>query len=173
MIAYSCFSSAYFCALKSLKTTKFSPKLNTSSSFRFICRQSYSLTLPDGEGIKMKKIKLTRQLQKNYVKSGWFFFDFIATTPFYLNTDTGNNAIWLKLLRMIRVPRVIGLFDVTHFNKIMEKLISGQPRSKQVYLGLVFKTCTKYAVSSCSNSLSFTTSAASTISFLIYRFCTT
>ena len=91
----------------------------------------------------MKKIKLTRQLQKNYVKSGWFFFDFIATTPFYLNTDTGNNGIWLKLLRMIRIPRVIGLFDVTHFNKIMEKLISGHPRSKQVYLGLVFKNLYK------------------------------
>ncbi len=91
----------------------------------------------------MKKIKLTRRLQKKYVKSGWFFLDFIATTPFYLNTDTGNNGIWLKLLRMIRIPRVIGLFDVTHFNKIMEKLISGQPRSKQVYLGLVFKNLYK------------------------------
>jgi len=99
------------------------------------------MTLPDGD--EDEKNRTHRAIAKKYVKSGWFFFDLIATTPFYLITDMGNNGIWFKLLRMIRIPRVIDLLDVTRFNKIMEKLISGQPRSKRVYLGLLFKNLYK------------------------------
>mmetsp|Transcript_15224 Transcript_15224/g.20611 ORF Transcript_15224/g.20611 Transcript_15224/m.20611 type:complete len:144 (+) Transcript_15224:554-985(+) len=58
-------------------------------------------------------------IAKRYFKSGWFFFDFIATFPFYLlpqEEDSGSsNLILFKLLRMIRLPRIKHLFSYARF----------------------------------------------------------
>ncbi len=138
MITYSCFSSAYFCAFQKPKDdyifTYAEHFVFASFSTEIILK---FMTLPDGD--EDEKNRTHKAIAKKYLKSGWFFFDFIATIPFYLITDMGNNGIWFKLMRMIRIPRIIDLLDVTRFNKIMEKLISGQPRSKRVYLGLLLK----------------------------------
>ena len=71
---------------------------------------------------------------KRYMKNGEFFFDFVATFPFYLipqETDT-DYATLLKLLRMVRIPKILNLLDLTRFNKLTDALISGQTRGKKV-----------------------------------------
>ena len=72
---------------------------------------------------------------KRYMKTGEFFFDFVATFPFYLipqeNSDT-DYATLLKLLRMVRIPKILNLLDLTRFNKFTDALVSGQTRGKKV-----------------------------------------
>jgi len=63
------------------------------------------------------------KIAKKYVKSGWFFFDVLATFPFYM-LDTAN-LIWFKLLRMIRIPRIVYWLDLSKFNKTVEAVFSG------------------------------------------------
>jgi len=71
------------------------------------------------------------KIAKKYVKSGWFFFDLLATFPFYL-FNNANDLIWFKLLRMIRIPRIVNLLDLSKFNKSVEAVFSGQTRGKKV-----------------------------------------
>mmetsp|Transcript_117341 Transcript_117341/g.163294 ORF Transcript_117341/g.163294 Transcript_117341/m.163294 type:complete len:90 (-) Transcript_117341:1450-1719(-) len=70
------------------------------------------------------------KIAKKYLKSGWFLFDVVATFPFYM-FDTAN-LIWFKLLRMIRIPRIVNLLDLSKFNKSVEAVFSGQTRGKKV-----------------------------------------
>jgi hypothetical protein len=63
-------------------------------------------------------------IAKKYLKSGWFFFDLVATFPFYL-FDVGNAGTWFKLLRLIRIPRIMAVMDQSKFNKIVQQIFSG------------------------------------------------
>jgi hypothetical protein len=86
---------------------------------------------------------------KRYIKSGWFFFDVIATFPFYLiepyilKNETASFGVLLKLLRMIRLPKVLNLLDITRFKKLIEAASSGQTRGKRVTYQLVMKNVLK------------------------------
>lgn len=63
------------------------------------------------------------------MKSGWFFLDILATFPFYLfNTGGGaegesgaggDSTTLLKLLRMVRIPKIINLLDQERVSKLI------------------------------------------------------
>lgn len=71
------------------------------------------------------------------MKSGWFFLDVTATFPFYLiegSISSGNDAaadnsssysLFLKLLRMIRLPKIMNLLDLNRLNKVINHLLAG------------------------------------------------
>lgn len=70
------------------------------------------------------------QIIKRYIKSGWFFLDFLATFPFYLipqdpSKDSSTYVVTFKLLRMVRIPKILNLLDLSRFNKFTDALVSG------------------------------------------------
>jgi len=75
-----------------------------------------------------------KDIAKAYFKSGWFFFDVVATFPFYMIEISGNYTTLFKLMRLIRIPRVLKLLDAKKFNDLVRLVLSGQPRSKRVVL---------------------------------------
>jgi hypothetical protein len=85
------------------------------------------------------KVVTHSDIAKSYVKSGWFFFDLIATFPFYLITVAGAAGTWFKLLRLVRIPRVMKLLEAKKINNFIRLVLNGQPRGKRVVLQLMFK----------------------------------
>lgn len=56
-----------------------------------------------------------RLIIAKYFKSGWMFLDIIATFP--LQNFVGDNLLVVKLIRMIRLPRILKIFNVNKFKK--------------------------------------------------------
>lgn len=48
-----------------------------------------------------------------------------------------------KLLRMVRIPKILNLLDLTRFNQFVEVMVSGQTRGKRVQYHLVMKNIFK------------------------------
>lgn len=135
VIAYACFSSAYYCAFD------FDRSNMVLMWFEHIVFSTFTLDImfnfmrvPEAlDGPTNKRDHL--MLFKQYFKSGWLFFDILATFPFYLiNTSEGSNSfgMWFKLLRLVRLPKILNLLDLARFNKFVETVVSGQTRGKRV-----------------------------------------
>lgn len=56
-----------------------------------------------------------RLIISRYARSGWLFLDIIATFP--LQYIVGDNILVVKLIRMIRLPRILKIFNVNQFKK--------------------------------------------------------
>lgn len=48
--------------------------------------------------------------------SGWFFVDFLATFPF--DKLIAKKILYIKLLRLFRLPKLIKLLDLSRFNRV-------------------------------------------------------
>jgi Ion channel len=57
---------------------------------------------------------------RRYIYSGWFFIDFAATFP--INYVTGSNVLWVRLLRLFRLPKLIKILDLSRFNRLLRSL---------------------------------------------------
>jgi hypothetical protein len=135
IIAYACFSSAYYCAFDF-------PKANMILlSFEHVVFAAFTVDIlfnlmrvPESmEGPNQKRDHFV--LFKSYLKSGWLVLDVLATFPFYLiNTSGGASSLgmWFKLLRLVRLPKILNLLDLARFNKFVETVVSGQTRGKRV-----------------------------------------
>jgi hypothetical protein len=145
VITYSCFTSAFYCAFKF-------PTNRVLLVFEDIVFVSFSLE------IILKCVRLPPQpsledyshlvIFKNYVKSGWFFMDIIATIPFYLfyqpDQDESNfggldTATVLKLLRMVRLPKILNLLDQERIEKFVDRLLTSLTRRKRVVFSMILK----------------------------------
>lgn len=112
IIAYSCFTSAFFLAF------------DFPSNPTLIILEHVVLALYSTEIIlKLMRLPIDAKQEdrshlkilKAYMKSGWFFIDLLATFPFYL-IDSGSESddstgSFLKLLRMVRIPKILNLID--------------------------------------------------------------
>jgi len=132
VIAYSCTTSAFFTAFEQ-------PCLEVFTIIEHIVLAAFSLEIvlkfmimPDNSS--EDKVVTHSDIAKAYIKSGWFFFDIVATFPFYLIEDAGKAKTWFKLMRLIRIPRVLKLLDAKKFNDFIRMVLNGQPRGKRVVL---------------------------------------
>lgn len=81
VIAYSCFSSAYYVAFDfptDLSLLILEHFVFASFTFEIIFK---CMRLPHNADNSERS---HLQIIKRYIKSGWFFLDFLATFPFYL-----------------------------------------------------------------------------------------
>jgi len=132
VIAYSCTTSAFFTAFDQPPEKVFGYLENivfAAFSLEIILK---FMKLPDNTS--EDKVVTHSDIAKAYIKSGWFFFDLIATFPFYLIEDAGKARTWFKLMRLVRIPRVLKLLDAKKFNDVIRLLLNGQPRGKRVVL---------------------------------------
>jgi heme/copper-type cytochrome/quinol oxidase subunit 4 len=67
----------------------------------------------DKEG---KDIRSHIELAKSYT-TGWFLFDFLATFPFSSVLENENSTA-LKLIRLVRLPRIRTLFNLEKFKAL-------------------------------------------------------
>jgi hypothetical protein len=106
IVAYSCFSAAYFTAFGF-------PKTRGSSLAYFledVVFVSFGLDIifnffrvPENYGEEKPKSHFS--VAKLYLKSGTFFLDLLVTFPFYL-TSISDSVVWIKLLRIAKIPRM-------------------------------------------------------------------
>lgn len=62
-------------------------------------------------------IRSHREIAKNYVTSGMFFVDVIATIPYELIFPGHYDTILFRLLRLFRLPQTLQLLDISKINK--------------------------------------------------------
>lgn len=58
-----------------------------------------------------------KRIAKNYIFKGWFFIDFVSTFPWEMFLAGGK---FTKLLRLLRLPRMIKLIDISRMNKLIK-----------------------------------------------------
>ena len=113
VILYSCIMSAYYAAfsLPSMKILSFLEWVTLCSfSTDIIFNFMRMIQGPDGSYIKSHSV-----IAKNYLKTS-LLFDLAATVPF--DRIISDDFIIVKLLRLMRLPRVVRLFDLQRFKKL-------------------------------------------------------
>jgi len=144
IIGYSCFTSAFFLAFDF-------PTNSTLIIIEHVVLALYSIEII----LKCMRLPIDAKQEdrshlkilKAYMKSGRFFIDLLATFPFYLiDNDSeagGSSGSILKLLRLVRIPKILNLIDQDRVSKLIQTLVSGQQRQKKVvqtiFLSQVFK----------------------------------
>lgn len=128
IIAYACFSSAYFVAFDFPAGNMLLLGLEHAVFAAFTLDIIFNLMrVPESlDGPNGKRNHFV--LLKAYFKSGWLVLDVLATFPFYLiptNGGTSSLGMWFKLLRLVRLPKILNLLDLERFNKFVEILVSG------------------------------------------------
>lgn len=127
VIAFSCFSSAYYAAFdfpyESIEMLILEHIVFASFTLEIILK---CMRLESNDASERSHSKII----KRYVKSPQFYVDFLATFPFYLfmndpNETSSTYAVVFKLLRMIRLPKIVSLLDETRFDKLNEWIVSG------------------------------------------------
>lgn len=134
VIAYSCFTSAYYVAFSF-------PETQQLLILEHIVFGSYTLDilfnfmrLPTSEELSNMKNPVQNPrshlfLAKRYCLGYRFMMDFTATFPFYLISNEGS---WLKLLRMTRLPKVLNLVDEKRITKLINFVVEGLPNDKRI-----------------------------------------
>jgi len=128
IIAYACFSSAYYVAFDFPKGKPVLLILEHCVFAAFTIDIIFNLMrLPESmEGPNAKKDHSA--IVKAYLKSGWLVLDCLATFPFYLfgeGEGASSLGMWFKLLRLVRLPKIMNLLDLARFNKFVETVVSG------------------------------------------------
>mmetsp|Transcript_16560 Transcript_16560/g.11697 ORF Transcript_16560/g.11697 Transcript_16560/m.11697 type:complete len:129 (-) Transcript_16560:1078-1464(-) len=124
VIAYSCFTSFYFTAFTLPRDNQTIMYLEHTVLVFFSLDIILNFMREYIEPDSTTWVREHSKIAKKYIKSGWFFFDVLATFPFYVFNSAGD-LIWFKLLRMIRIPRIVNLLDLSKFNKFVEAVFSG------------------------------------------------
>ena len=125
VITYSCFTSAFYCAFEF-----------PSNEVLLMLEHGVLIFFSIEIIVKCMRLPLDAQqddrshlkILKAYMKSGWFFLDILATFPFYLfntgddeegGSSGGDSTTLLKLLRMVRIPKIINLLDRERVSKLI------------------------------------------------------
>ena len=141
VIAYSCFTSAYYVAFSFPKDVLF------FEIMEHLVFASYAsdiiinfMKLPADSDPDCTESRNHLTIMKRYLRSGWFFLDLIATFPFYLfeldaaegdEAASGNSfGPFFKLLRMVRLPKILALVEEKRFDTIIESMVMIQSRGK-------------------------------------------
>jgi len=97
------------------------------------------------------EVKITHsEIAKRYFRQGAWVYEWLATLPLYLiqrynKSEDTNEMVYvsLKLIRLVRIPRIIGLLDLSKINSVVETIFSGQTRSKKVVFQQIMKNVYK------------------------------
>jgi len=79
------------------------------------------------------EVKITHsEIAKRYFRQGAWVYEWLATLPLYLiqrynKSEDTNEMVYvsLKLIRLVRIPRIIGLLDLSKINSVVETIFSG------------------------------------------------
>jgi hypothetical protein len=129
IIAFACFSSAYYCAFD----------FPRGNRFLFGCEHVVFATFTIDVILNFMRVhdsmhvgQNTRpshsQIFKRYAKSGWLFLDLLATFPFYLiKVRVGDNqfGMWFKLVRLVRIPKLFAMLRPDKASKLMKNIYGG------------------------------------------------
>lgn len=66
--------------------------------------------------------------------SGWFIIDFVAIIP--LNWFVSTNITWIKLVRLLRLPKFLRIVDQERFEQLLSAIFentNGQKRMNYLY----------------------------------------
>lgn len=128
IILYSCTTSAYFTSFDQpdsgpivwidyLVTASFALDIIFS-----MCKQFRDL---DGTFVRSHRIIIAK-----YARSGWLFLDIVATFP--LQYFLGDNILAVKLIRLVRLPRIMKIFNVNRFKKNLQWFVYGNSRTQRI-----------------------------------------
>ena len=78
-------------------------------------------------------VKITHsEIAKRYFRKGAWVYEWAATLPLYLiqrynKSEDTNEMLFvaLKLVRLVRIPRIINLLDLSRINSVVETIFSG------------------------------------------------
>lgn len=62
-------------------------------------------------------IRSISKIAKEYISSGMFFFDVLATIPYELIFKNKEYLILFRLLRIVRIKETLKLLDISKLNK--------------------------------------------------------
>ena len=89
------------------------------------------MRIPESNENNEQKITHT-EIAKKYFKKGAWVYEWAATLPLYLiqrynKSEDTNEMIYvaLKLVRLVRIPRIISLLDLSRINSVVETIFSG------------------------------------------------
>jgi hypothetical protein len=133
IIAYSCFFSAFYTAFdykfeENMALFVLEYVVFVSFTFDIIFHFMRPFKNEDNE-----ESATHTEIAKKYLM-GSFFFDLLATFPFFLiKTGTDSNyGLYFKLIRLTRIPKVYRLLDMDKFTKLSDALFAGTARGKRV-----------------------------------------
>ena len=121
IIAYACFSSAYYCAFDFPRDNKIMFSLEHVVFITFMRLQEETA---DSQSSKPSHLRIL----KRYAKSGWLFLDLLATFPFYLiKIRVGDTPLgmWFKLVRLVRIPKLFTMFKPDKATEIIKHVLPG------------------------------------------------
>jgi hypothetical protein len=128
IIAYSCFTTAYYFAFR--MTTD--PVLLYIEYITYICfgfdiifNFFRIIVTKDGD-----EIRDHTKIAKNYFTSGRLIIDLLSTFPFFLLGDGGGG--YAKMLRMVRLTRIMRIFNEKLFVNIGDYAFRKSSRIKRV-----------------------------------------
>lgn len=135
VIAYSCFTSAYFVAFS------FNKDQPIIYNLEHLVFASYTVDIiinfirvPSNEEMASYPAETNPRshalIFKRYLLTGRFIMDVTATFPFYLFEV--SNSSFLKLLRMTRLPKILNLVDQKRMSRLIDFLIQKLPHDKQI-----------------------------------------
>ena len=141
VIAYSCFTSAYYVAFE-FPTDPILLGLEHCVFGFFTLEIIFKCVSvsPNAEDSERSHFKII----KKYMTKGTFFMDFAATFPFYLIESGGSEqedptaesegsySVLLKLLRMVRIPKILNLLNIDRLNTKISILLDGLSRKQRV-----------------------------------------
>lgn len=145
IIAFACFSSAYYCAFDFPRDNR----------FLFGCEHVVFTTFTIDVILNFMRVHDSvgqstqpshSQIFKKYAKSGWLFLDLLATFPFYLiKVRVGDNqfGMWFKLVRLVRIPKLFSMLKPEKASKLMKNMYGGKDRGKRVFYKLLIKNIYK------------------------------
>jgi len=80
-------------------------------------------------------------IAKRYLFRGWFFFDIIAIFPFQLMFR--QNGFTTKMIRMVRLPRLVKLIDISRFNQLLKSLFENNSQEERILMQYLMMYCYK------------------------------
>ena len=140
VIAYSCFTSAYYVAFE-FPTDPILLGLEHCVFVFFTLEIIFKCVSvsPNADESERSHLKII----KKYMRNGTFFMDFAATFPFYLiesgseqedptAESEGSYSVLLKLLRMVRIPKILNLLNIDRLLPKISVLLDGLSRKQRV-----------------------------------------
>ena len=82
----------------------------------------------------MLTVNSYKKIALNYVK-GWFIFDLLSTIPFdsfigLFVEDISDKIIYIKMIRLVRLPKLVQTFDVKRFDDLAASFYSNSEKSE-------------------------------------------
>ena len=129
IIGYSCFTTVFYVSFGSPipPTMKF---IDNCVTIAFALDLIFNFLQEYQDKETMNKIRDQKKIAMNYIKSGWFFLDFLATFPF--DWLFSSDVLFTRLIRLTRLSKLISLLDNSKFKKIIKSYFDNSQRADRL-----------------------------------------